>query len=79
MVGLSDGGGEVGEVAEGMADGRDGTRAGVEVCLHMDGACEEVEFDFISILHGGDGATDSSLGAAMYSHGATRDTRDTGV
>lgn len=73
LVGLGDGGGEVGEVAEGMADGGDGARAGVEIGMHVNGACEEVEFDVVTVLDGCNGATNCGFRTAMHAHGTTRD------
>ena len=79
MVGLCHCGGKVGEVAELMADRQDRTRTSIEVGVDVNGACEQVEFDFIAIFYHGNRSAHSGFGAAMHAYGTAGDAGDAGV
>jgi hypothetical protein len=76
---LSHRGGKVRQVAKGVSDGQNRERTGIEIGFDLDGAGEEVELDFVTILHTGDGTADGGLGAAMHAHRAARDAGDARV
>lgn len=69
LMGLCDRGGEVGEVAERMADGESNARTSIQVGIDVDGASEQVEFDFIAIFHQGNWTAHGGFRAAMHAHG----------
>ena len=79
MVGLGHSGGKIREIAEGMADGEVHAWTSIQVGIDMNGACKQVEFNFIAIFHHGNRAANGRFRAAMHAHGTPGDAGDTGV
>ena len=70
---LLGGGGEISEVTALVSRlwPRNGSR--IHIGVDLDGARHEVELNLISVLHGGNGTTDSGFRRAMNTHDAVGD------